>query len=275
MFNRYFSQVYAFFQHWKWPVIALVVVSTVIAGINLRSISFENNIEVMLPENKEIQRNLQFLRESHFSDNIVVSLSLKSPERSVNELIGAVDQLADSLESPYVTEVISSISTGDAMEQILSFYKYAPQLLDKEALSQIEDQIDPESVKNRLSQLYLQLLSPASAFMKPFICQDPLGTFSGYSRKIEKLSSSLGYNVLIEKGHFISRDRRHALLIVKTPIKLTDGFGSRKLISYLETQLNGLPSYVSADIIAGHLHTISNEDVIKRDIRLMLIMNLL
>ncbi|MBL0716684.1 MAG: hypothetical protein JJV89_01425, partial [Desulfosarcina sp.] len=42
------------------------------------------------------------------------------------------------------------------------------------------------------------------------------------------------------------------------------------LITYIKSRIVDLPDYVSADIIAGHMHTISNETVIKKDIYLTL-----
>jgi predicted exporter len=80
----------------------------------------------------------------------------------------------------------------------------------------------------------------------------------------------LGYEVELENGQFISRDRAHAMLVVQTPVTVTDASGSRELVTYLRERLEKLPDFVSADIIGGHLHTISNEDVIKRDVWLAL-----
>ena len=60
------------------------------------------------------------------------------------------------------------------------------------------------------------------------------------------------------------------MLVLQTPVTITDASGARELVLYLRERLEDLPDYVSADIIAGHLHTISNEDVIKRDVWLAL-----
>jgi predicted exporter len=56
-------------------------------------------------------------------------------------------------------------------------------------------------------------------------------------------------------------------LIIDTNVPLTDGFGARKLVNFLKEKIRSLPGYVSADIIAGHMHAVSNEDIIKRDIQ--------
>ena len=83
---------------------------------------------------------------------------------------------------------------------------------------------------------------------------------------MQKLSQASGYDVTIKDGHFISKDGRAAMIIVKTSVFLTEGFGSRKIVNYLQEKLRHIPSYISADIIAGHMHTVKNEEIIKKDI---------
>jgi predicted exporter len=76
----------------------------------------------------------------------------------------------------------------------------------------------------------------------------------------------MGFDVSVEEGHFISRDGRHAMLIIQTPVKMMDSQKSKELVQALDERINTLPGYVSADVIGGHRHTVSNERVIKRDI---------
>ena len=77
----------------------------------------------------------------------------------------------------------------------------------------------------------------------------------------------MGYEVKLEEGHFISRDGNSAMMILETPAEVSDGFASRELISHLKEKLNNLPPEFSSLIVCGHLHTVSNEDVMKRDIK--------
>ena len=271
MFDKYSSRPGAQNRKRRWLIasIAGVIVAVSVAG--LRFVSFDNNIELMLPESEEIKRNVRFLQDSHISDKVILSLNIVSSQHTTSDLIGAVDRLTSDLNPPMITEVVSGISEMNGVEAIDNFLKYVPQLITEEDLSRIEEKISPAGVKESLSGYYRRLLNPSSTFIKPFVRSDPLGISFGFLRTIEKLSSSMGYDISIKEGHFISRDGSHALMVLKTPVKITDGFGSRKLISYLHHQLKNLPDFVSADIIAGHLHTVSNEDIMKRDIKLMLI----
>ncbi|MCX5714748.1 MAG: hypothetical protein NT033_08120 [Candidatus Omnitrophica bacterium] len=270
MSGDYFSRIYDLVRRRKRVVVGLLGVLIAASIIGLKFVKFNNNIEMMLPQDAAVQNTMRFLREANFSDKLVVSLRLNDELHTTQDLILATDKLAASIKSsPLVKQVISNASVGNLASEMISFLEVAPQLLGAESLSKIESQITPEGVKERLKFIYRQSLSPGSSILMPFLRTDPLGLFSGVLRNIEKLSVSLGYDVAINNGHFISRDGRHAMVIVKTPVALTDGFGARKLLTYLWGRLKaGLPEFVSADIIAGHVHTLSNEDVIIKDIGL-------
>jgi predicted exporter len=270
VFSRYFSVVFDKFSQRKQLVVGLATIVAVAAGVGLESISLENDIALMLPGDDEILRSIRFLQESHFSDNLIISLEAKSSDRPSRDLLGAVAQLEAHLGPPLVSEVVSGVSRTEMVEEMLAFLKHVPQLIDDQARSRIGSQITPEGVETSLRRSFRQLVSPASTFMIPFVRSDPLGISSGPLRSLQRLSTSLGYEVEIENGHFVSRDGAHALLIVQTPITVTDASGARELVAYLRERLRKLPDSVSADIIGGHLHTISNEDVIKRDIWLAL-----
>jgi hypothetical protein len=214
VFDECFSRIFDGVSRHKRLVVTLVIVATVAAGIGLKSISLENNVRLMLPGDDEIRRSMRFLQESHFSDKVVISLELDSANRFPAGLRQAVGQLEEDLGPPLVTEVVSGVPETDVVEEVLSFLKHVPQLLDEADLSRIDDQISPEGVRTSLRGNFRKLATPASAFMMPFIRSDPLGIGSDALRSLQTLSSSLGYEVELENGHFVSRDRAHAMLVV-------------------------------------------------------------
>jgi predicted exporter len=266
----------------KYLLMGLIGIVIAVSAFGLAFISFDNSIETMLPGNDEVFRTIRFFRESNLSDKVLISLGIESSSthsiggiesstHSTRDLIRAADQLAESLRPPLVTEVMRGISEVEILGEIDTFLTYCPQLLNQKDLSRIEQSITPEGVKARLARNFQQLMTPASSFTMPFIRSDPLGIKTTILHNLNSLYTSLGYEVTLEGGHFISKDGRHVLLILQTPVVMTDGFGSRKLRSYLYDRLKSLPGFVSADIISGHLHTVSNEEVMKRDVRMMTI----
>lgn len=268
MFNKFYSFYNNFISQYKLLVLAIIGLVIFFSVINLPKIKYDNNIETMLPANQDILRDMQFLRESGFSDKLVIDLKLNDKKHTAQDLILAVDQLTTSIKSPFVKEAIGNVSGINMISEMSSFLRYTPQLLGADSFSGMASKITPSGIKERFKFIYRQSLTPGGSFLMPFLRADPLGASTEILRNIEKLSTSLGYDVVVNNGHFISRDGRHAMVILKTPVVLTEGFGARKLVMYLSGELRKLPDFVSADIIAGHMHTVSNEDIIKRDIRL-------
>ena len=266
MFDRLFAFLFQLVHNQKRLVIGSVLVLTIAAGIGLFFIRYEGNIDLMLPPDPEESRSINFLRDSSLSDKIIVSLALIDPTKSKKDLFLAADELAASLRPPLFTKVLSGFSVADVMEEF-SLLQYAPQVLDKEDLDSINKDITAPRVSERLGAIYRQSLRPESIFMSSLSRTDPLNIKMLILAKLRALPASMGYDVAIEEGHFISRDGRHAMLILQTPVPVMDGQRSKELVAELENRLHELPGYVKADMVGGHLHTVSNERVMKRDIK--------
>lgn len=264
---RYIALAHDFVNRRRKQVLLAVLFLISIASIALIFIKFEGNIDLMLPNDKEIRRSIDFLRDSNLSDKVIVSLALTSPNKDKKDLFYAADQLATSLVPPLFTKVVTGFSIQDAMGD-LSFIKYAPQILSEKDLLLLDSQINSAGVSENMQRIYRQSIRPESIYTMSIARSDPMGINNLLLDKLRLLTSSMGYDVNIIDGHFISRDGRHTMLIIQTPISITDGPGSRTLIDTLRKQIDNLPEYISADIVSGHLHTLSNEKVIKRDIQL-------
>ncbi len=238
------------------------------AVVGLRYLTYSNDVALMLPADPGVQRTMRFLHESSLSQEVVLSLALNDREHTTDDLILEADRLIGTLKSPLISEVAGTLAGGDVMTEMTAFLQYTPQLLTPEAFAAMTNQVTPDGVQERLKRLYRQCLAPSSSFTIPFMRSDPLGVADGTMRDVTRLFGSLGYDVKVKDGHFISADGRHALVILKTPVVMTDSAGARDLIGFLRGRLAALPPWVSGSIISGHLHTMSNEDVIKRDIQL-------
>jgi predicted exporter len=266
MIEKYFSILYDAAGRHRRLIASVIILIIIASGAGVPFIPFSGRMESMLPADDEIIRDMNFLRESDFSGKILLSLKIESPEHSLDELIAEADTLARTLEKPLITRVESGASSGAVRDETLLFMRYAPQLVGEDELNKIGQKLTPEGVKENLSRIYRQMLSPASSFMAPLLRADPLGFSSVSLKNLLNLSGASGYEINFTENHFISRDGRHLMLILDTPVDITDSEGSRELIGYLKDKISKLPGHISCAIIAGHTHAVSNEDVIKRDI---------
>ncbi|MFC1889999.1 MMPL family transporter [Thermodesulfobacteriota bacterium] len=269
MFDKYFSSAFDHISKNRNKFHVLLIVLIGLSFWGLSRIHFENNIEKMLPANQEVQRSIRFLRESNISDKVMLSISLKQPAPDISLLIEATDELADSLKGDLVTDIITGMPEGDVIQQVINFMGYIPQLTDKSRLESIGSGITHENVDHKLAQIFTQLLSPGGGFMMPFFRSDPLGISDEVFKSLRDLTSSLGYRVNIEQGHLISEDGGHTLLILETPVLLTDGLGAGKLLAHIHKHVQHSSHDIVVKIIAGHCHTVSNEKIVKKDIMIV------
>lgn len=268
MFEKFFSLFDTFARRRKKWVLSAVLVVTAAAGTALFFTSYEGNIDLMLPPDKEIARSMDFLRGSSFSDKVIVSVALADPAKTKKDLFLAVDQLSASLAPPLFMKVVSGFSVANVMDEF-SVLQYAPQVLGPRDLESIDGLINSKTVSLKMRGIYMQSMRPESVFTSSMSRSDPLGIKMLLLEKMRALPASMGYDVAIEDGHFISRDGRHAMMIIQTSVAMMDSPRSKELIATLQERIKALPEYITADIISGHLHTVSNERVIKRDISIV------
>ena len=88
----------------KVLVFSAAVLLVCAAGAGLFFQEFDSNVELMLPDDSNVKRSINFFRESDLSNKIVVSLGLNSKEKKRADLFRAADQLTASLISPLFTE---------------------------------------------------------------------------------------------------------------------------------------------------------------------------
>lgn len=271
MVEKIFDFIYNFVANKLLFVCVFLIALISLSIFLLPSLKFDNNIEQMLPVDSVVSRSLSFLRESNISDKVVVSLSLKDKSQNLSFLIEQTKVLAKSLENELVTEVVAGVPQGDLMSEVVSFTDYYPQLASESDLNRSLRAVESINVGAKISEIFSRLMSPGGSMMLPFLQKDPFSFSSKLLKDINKLASSTGYKINIKSGHFISEDLKNSLLVLKTPVLLTDGFGSKRLLDHISDTANKYTPALELKVIAGHRHSVSNEMVIKRDVRLIAI----
>lgn len=265
MFDRLFTLLDTFVKGNRRGMLSAVLLVTLASAVALFFTPFDGSIDRMLPPDREITRSMEFLRGSSFSDKIVLSLRLTDPSKGRKELFNAVDQLAASLKPPLFMKVVSGISLANVMDEF-SVLQYAPQVLGPDGLEEIEKRINPQFVAGKMRSIYMQSMRPESVFTSSLSRSDPLDIKMLIFEKMRALPASMGYEVAVDDGHFISRDGLHSMMILHTSVPMMDSPRSKELLAALDERIKVLPPYIKVDILGGHLHTVSNEKVLKKDI---------
>jgi uncharacterized protein len=276
--NRAFQRLFCWLMERKRAVARSIffLLRAAIYGVTI--IPLEHSLEVMLPSGSDTQDSIRFLQEIDFSAKVVLSFSVEEEvfqrgeaNRALTEpsdWMAAVDAVFASMDSPLILKVVSRFDNQSLIGDIGFFIERVPELLNEQALAELEATLTPAGIRQQLQKKYVQLLKPEGSFMSGLIRRDPLDLQQHVLEDIKALSASFGYRVKLADGHLVSEDGRHKLVMVETSIPFTDAAGSRELVSLLESTISQLPDGIRADMVCGHLHTLSNERVVKRDIAL-------
>ena len=247
----------------RLPIFLLLgfLVAGAVAGIG--RLPFANSVDVLLPDGKA-RDAIRVLTGASLADKVVVSLEKTDPSLSQEGFIQAADQLAERLRSPEFVPVDAAAAAAGMMESCTRLLDFAPQLFEAGDLAAAETAVG--DMDRRVRDLYEDLAKPASLFTGKLARHDPLGITRSVLGRLERLSAANLYDVTIEGGHLFSRDLRHLLLVFTTPVPLADSAGSSRLAARLDAGCAGLPAGLRADVVCAHLHTASNERILRRDI---------
>ena len=250
--------------------IILVVTLALVCALILSQRTFDNDIATMLPKNSEARKTLRFINKSNIANKIVISLRLKDSSHSLNDLQRQIERLVVRLRSPLIDKIDYKLSDNSPLDDLEALTPCLPQMLGQEAVDKLENALDARKMQKIVNSLYQRLVSPAGMGQSAFISNDPFGLKGSIFKDLQTFKNIWGFKMAPGRNYFISRDLRHGMLIIRTPVQSTNTSQSRKLIAAINKELDALPDWLSADIIAGHLRSLSNEKVIKKDIRFTL-----
>ncbi|MBI4838580.1 MAG: hypothetical protein HY806_05450 [Nitrospirae bacterium] len=269
MFEKYAGLFYDFTARKNRLILSLLIFIIPVSLAALYFVEYESTMDNILPQNEILGRSMEFFRSSNIASRVIVSMELTSSEKDLTDLLREADLLSASLDKNLFPDVTVGIAESSLAKNIAVMFEDLPEIISADELSEIDSWINQEHISRKLHDAYLQLLKPQGMLLGSMLRSDPLGLRLFVLEKLKSLSASTGYEVEIKDGHFVSRDRRHAMLIAKSSVAVTDSAGSQKLLGSLKQSLQRLPDYISADIISGHAHTVSNEKLIKKDIVLI------
>jgi predicted exporter len=246
-----------------------IALAVLLAGAGiwiLASRPLDDRLDAMLPQDPELMRSMKLLEDAKLSGKVIVEV--RNPSNAVphDTFVEALNRLCNELPSPLVTRVVTPGGSMPAPEDLRAFATFAPQLLDPETYTELAARTGEEGVNQSLKGIRRTLMTPQSMAMAEWFRSDPFGARATALKPLQALGAAMGYRANIRDGHFFNEDLSAAMLILETPVRVTDHAGSAELMAFIRERLAKLPAGTESSVIAGHLHTLSNQRVIKRDI---------
>lgn len=253
-----------------WLVLFLLALLA-LSGWNLSRLDIEDSIVSMLPDGKsQVARDFQLLQQSPFARKVVIHLRADSTATS-HLLNAATTQLREGLPEPWFIDPSSGPVRIQPQRLLNDLIESLPLLLDETDLAQLEQRLDDEGIELTLAENLSELLQPQGIFVRERIRLDP---FSLYLAALDKLRSVNPLpEVRIEGDYFVSHDGLSRLILADTPVVITDAVGAKQLLDTFEQACQSLPPGISAELISGHAYTLANAEVIKTDMRILLLVS--
>ncbi|HWS15582.1 MAG TPA: hypothetical protein VN450_05245, partial [Candidatus Methylomirabilis sp.] len=263
-----FARLYRFFSGRRKTLFAATALLIALGGAALRNIEIREDIESMLPDDtSDVARDFRLLQSAPFTRKILITLT-GGPRTEPAALLAAADRLARALPSPDIVRVATGpADPGGAF--LPSLVRSLPRLVTPGDMTTLEAWSKEGAVGSRLRDSYEKLLSPEGWALKEAIRADPL---SFRTLAFEKMGTlNMIPNMRILEGHFVSADRKSALVIADTSVPVTDSMGARRLLDHIAKQTAAVvPPGIKASLVCGHRYALANAEGIRHDLYVIL-----
>tara|TARA_R110002111_G_scaffold163455_2_gene229643 strand:- start:6729 stop:10409 length:3681 start_codon:yes stop_codon:yes gene_type:complete len=271
MHNFYFN-TYQYFKSKKWFGLGILVV--LMAGLLFvaSKIQFEEDINKLIPINKDNAEFQKVLKNVNFTDKIIVNIT-KEDDASVDDLTNYASQFIDSINASsnqYIKKIQGQVQTEDLQETADFIYKNLPLFLDENDYKTLADKIDKDSIDATTLKNYKTLISPSGLIAKDFILKDPLGLSFIALKKLQELS--FGDDFTLQNGFLVSKNHKHILLFITPALEANETSENTLFVKNLydvNAKLNAsFKGSVSSEYFGGTLIAVANANQIKSDIQL-------
>ena len=235
---------------------ALVIIGALAAAVVVLRGRFTNDLSRLFPDTRETRATFDIIHNSHLADTVQLEFVC---DGDVTEHEAYLDRTAERLrKSPMVKQVTFRYRSDDLLAEAAGFAPLAPRFFTPEIL----DKCDPDAAaKNACKQLAGPPIPGAARRLR----SQPFGWDRVMLAELEKLDEATGMKIDRSFPYLVTPDRRRAMIVVETSVRLGDADAVRKLFAELRKCADPPPPGMKMNIVSGCSHTLGNEEVLKRD----------
>jgi predicted exporter len=244
------------------------------SGLLILRLSFDTDMMNLLPRRDPVVSSyVETLKD--FGSQTFLLIAVKIPEGAVvDPYESLVDELAGRLAKvPELKNIQHRI--GDPTELLETFFPKALLFIDEQGRNQLAAKLQDDAIRQRVSELRRQLMTPQAIALKELARHDPFGLSEIFLGRLESSRGTL--NVDWTSGYYLSRDHR-LLLILAEPVKPPQDIPfTEKLAANVDREIAG--TVADWDKIAGpdapprpvveaggpHLTAVGDASLIRKD----------
>jgi uncharacterized protein len=263
----------------KTTLLLLLAGCLAVGLLLLRQATLAEDIEAMLPDDGSgLAEDVRLLGHAPFLSKVLVILE---PASGQSELVNlevlrqAAQDIREAAGPPWFAEPSTAPDQPEAQDMAGQFLSLLPALSTPSDLERIEGLLHPESVRRALEDARETLLGLQGIGMKGLISSDPLGLRNLIWEKLSSMAI-LGDGLAMSnpgEGIFLNPDHPGALLVLDTPVAMTDARGSRDMLAALDAILAAAladSGEMRVFVLSGHAYTAANAQAIQQDLAVVL-----
>ncbi|WP_179021026.1 MMPL family transporter [Winogradskyella forsetii] len=269
--HNFFYNTYQYFVSRKWLGLGILVLLFASLIFVASKIQFEEDINKLIPTNKDNEEFQKVLKNVNFTDKIIVNIT-KENDASVDDLTNYASQFIDSINqscSKYIEKIQGRVNSDDIQGTANFIYQNLPLFLDESDYETIANKIEKDSIEATTLKNYKTLISPSGLIAKDFILKDPLGLSFIALKKLRELN--FGDSFTLQNGFLVSKDEKHILLFITPALETNETAENSLFVEELyatKAKLNeSFKDKVSSEYFGGTLIAVANANQIKSDIQ--------
>lgn len=234
-------------------------------------LELEEDISKLIPQSEESKTLNRVLKNTDFSDKIIVNISLIE-NGTTDDLTSYANELIDSIQlkcKDYILNIQGKIADDDLAKTMDFIYSNLPIFLEQTDYDYLYNKIDSNEIDQLVENNYKTLISPSGILAKKMIRKDPFNlTFRGL-RKLEELKITDDFDIY--NGYIVTKNKRNLLLFIKPSLPTNETDENSLFVDKLYAIAGSLNKKynqtVTSEYFGSTVIAVSNANQIKTDIK--------
>jgi predicted exporter len=245
-------------------LVAAMVLLVGAAGLISARATLREDLGALLPDDRsDAGRDFALFSATPIARRVLVSVTA-APGVPEEVLAAAADGVEATLGPPLFAPPPAAAGPAE-VAALLS--RALPTMAGREDFARLTA-LTPAAVRERLAGVYALLLSPEGVGVKGFLRADPLGIAGPILERTSPLGMTPGTRS--SERRLRGPDGRSLLLLLDSPVPMTDFGRARAMEERLRAAAAALPAGVTLRSVSGHRYTLANSQTIRTDLATIL-----
>ena len=253
--KRITEQLTAFAAAHRNAVLTGLFLLGLLAALSLFNIEFTNDVSLMFPDSPDAGTTFRILNDTKLGNTVQLEFIVPG---SIEKYEKYLDSTAKKLSRlPEISNVVFRYRRPDMFQEMTALTALIPRFSPPEILNIC----DPRAAAKKAMK---QLVFPVPGGVN-MLRNQPFGLERDILAELRLLDQLTAMRLAPDLPYFAAAGKHRAMIVFNAGITIGDADSVRKLIEKIRRITAPLPPGMQCRIVSGIMHTLGNEEVLKRD----------